>query len=127
MGTLLAIGDSVIWGQGLAAEHKAAAILARHVGARLEMLAHAGAKIRIRDSYTVSMPSGEVPCFFPTILQQLQNFAGDPAEVKWVLMNGGINDVEVQRVFNPMVPQFELELHIRNYCGWDLITLLLQV
>ena len=42
-------------------------------------------------------------------------------------MNGGINDVEVQRVFNPMVPQFELELHTRNYCGRDLLTLLQQV
>jgi lysophospholipase L1-like esterase len=73
------------------------------------------------------MPSGEVPCFFPTILQQLQNFQGDPTEVDWVLMNGGINDVEVQRLFNPMVPQFELELHTRNYCGRDLLALLQQV
>jgi lysophospholipase L1-like esterase len=126
MSTLLAIGDSVIWGQGLAAEHKAAGILARHLGAKLEMLAHAGAKIGIRDSYSVTMPSGEVPCFFPTILQQLHGFAGDPADVKWVLMNGGINDVEIQRVFNPMVPQYELELHTRNYCGRDMLTLLQQ-
>jgi hypothetical protein len=127
MSALLVMGDSVVWGQGLAEPHKTASILARHLGAEMKMLAHAGAKIGICDSYTVSMPSGEVPCFFPTILQQLQNFAGDPAEVKWVLINGGINDVEVQRVFNPMVPQVELELHTRNYCGRDLITLLLQV
>jgi len=91
------------------------------------MVAHAGAKIGIRDSYTVTMPSREVPCFFPTILQQLQEFNGDPANVKWVLMNGGINDVEVQRVFNPMVPQYELELHTRNYCGRDLLAILQQV
>ena len=113
--------------RGWPTEHKTAGILARHLGAQMTMLAHAGAKIGIRDSYTVTMPSGEVPCFFPTILQQLQNFSGDPAGVKWVLMNGGINDVEVQRVFNPMVPQFELELHTRNYCGRDLLTLLQQV
>jgi hypothetical protein len=91
------------------------------------MMAHSGAKIGIRDSYTVTMPSGEVPCFFPTVLQQLQGFSGDPARVKWVLMNGGINDVEVQRVFNPMTPQYELELHTRNYCGRDLLTILQQV
>ncbi len=121
------MGDSVVWGQGLVDQHKTASILARHLGAEMKMLAHAGAKIGIRDSYTVTMPSGEVPCFFPTILQQLQSFTGDPAGVQWVLMNGGINDVEVQRVFNPMVPQFELELHTRNYCGRDLLTLLQQV
>jgi lysophospholipase L1-like esterase len=127
MSTLLVIGDSVVWGQGLLQEHKTAGILARHLGADIQMLAHSGAKIGIRDSYTVTMPSGEVPCFFPTILQQLQGFTGDPLAVKWVLMNGGINDVEVQRVFNPMIPQFELELHTRNYCGRDFSTLLQQV
>jgi lysophospholipase L1-like esterase len=145
MSDLVVMGDSVVWGQGLAAGHKSATLLARYLGANVKMLAHAGAKIGIRDSYTVTMPSPEVPCFFPTILQQLQSFSGDhnaslapaqvnapaqmndPAQVKWVLMNGGINDVEVQRVFNPMVPQYELELHTRNYCGRDMQTLLLQV
>jgi lysophospholipase L1-like esterase len=126
MKSLLVIGDSVVWGQGLAYEHKTATILAKHLGAELEMLAHSGAKIGIRDSYSVTMPSAEVPCFFPTILQQLQEFNGDPASVQWVLMNGGINDVEIQRVFNPMIPQYELELHIRNYCGRDLLAILQQ-
>jgi lysophospholipase L1-like esterase len=121
------MGDSIVWGQGLAYEHKTASILARHLRTEINMMAHAGAKIGIRDSYTVTMPSREVPCFFPTILQQLQEFSGDPASVKWVLMNGGINDVEVQRVFNPMVPQYELELHTRNYCGRDLLAILQQV
>lgn len=124
MKSLLVIGDSVVWGQGLAHEHKTASILAKHLGAEMKMLAHSGAKIGIRDSYTVTMPSAEVPCFFPTILQQIQEFEGDPASVHWVLMNGGINDVEIQRVFNPMIPQYELELHIRNYCGRDLLTIL---
>ncbi len=127
MSSLLVIGDSVVWGQGLADGHKTATILARHLGAERTTLAHAGAKIGIRDSYSVTMPSAEVPCFFPTILQQLQGFTGDAAEVRWVLMNGGINDVEIQRVFNPMTPQFELDLHTRNYCGRDLLTLLQQV
>jgi lysophospholipase L1-like esterase len=126
MKSLLVIGDSVVWGQGLTYEHKTARILARHLGAEMKMLAHSGAKIGIRDSYTVTMPSAEVPCFFPTILQQLQEFEGDPASVEWVLMNGGINDVEIQRVFNPMIPQYELELHIRNYCGRDLLEILQQ-
>jgi hypothetical protein len=127
MSTFFVMGDSVVWGQGLAEKHKTASIVARYLSAEMRMLAHSGAKIGIRDSYTVTMPSGEVPCFFPTILQQLQGFTGDPAQVEWVLMNGGINDVEVQRVFNPMIPQFELELHTRNYCGRDLQTLLQQV
>ncbi|HLK52053.1 MAG TPA: hypothetical protein VKU42_01280, partial [Candidatus Angelobacter sp.] len=126
MKSLLVIGDSVVWGQGLAYEHKTARILAEHLGVEMKMLAHSGAKIGIRDSYTVTMPSAEIPCFFPTILQQLQEFNGDPVSVQWVLMNGGINDVEIQRLFNPMIPQYELELHIRNYCGRDLLAILQQ-
>lgn len=124
MNDLIVIGDSVVWGQGLAEEHKTAAIVAHQLGATVHMLAHSGAKIGIRDSYTVTMPSGEVPCFFPTILQQVKGFTGDASAVQWVLMTGGINDVEIQRVFNPMVPLYELELHTRNYCGRDLLTLL---
>jgi hypothetical protein len=127
MSTLLVIGDSVVWGQGLAEEHKTATLVARHLRADLKMLAHAGAKIGIHDSYNVTMPSGEIPCFFPTILQQLQSVPNGAGEVRWVLMNGGINDVEIQRVFNPMVPQYELELHTRNYCGRDMLTLLRRV
>ena len=65
MSTLLAMGDSVVWGQGLVDQHKTASIMARHLGAPMTMLAHAGAKIGIRDSYTVTMPSGEVPAFSP--------------------------------------------------------------
>ena len=61
MSVLLAIGDSVVWGQGLAEEHKTASIVARRLGAEIKMLAHAGAKIGIRDSYSVAMPSREVP------------------------------------------------------------------
>jgi lysophospholipase L1-like esterase len=127
MSILLAIGDSVVWGQGLAHEHKTATIMAQHLRADLKMLAHAGAKIGIRDSYSVTMPSGEIPCFFPTILQQLHRVQEDAGDIGWVLMNGGINDVEIQRVFNPMVPQYELELHTRNYCGRDMLTLLGRV
>lgn len=127
MSTLLAIGDSVVWGQGLAEQHKTATILARHLRVDLKMLAHSGAKIGIRDSYSVTMPSGEIPCFFPTILQQLYSVQNGLEEIDWVLMNGGINDVEIQRVFNPMVPQYELELHTRNYCGRDMHMLLRRV
>ncbi len=127
MSTLLVLGDSVVWGQGLSPEHKTAYALAQHLHVQVKMLAHAGAKIGIRDSYTVTMPSGEVPCFFPTILQQLESYKEDPELVRWVLMNGGINDVEIQRVLNPMVPQYELELHTRNYCGRDMLALLQQV
>src|SRR5690242_18756800 len=126
MSTLLVLGDSVVWGQGLAEERKTAAILARYLGAEMKMLAHSGAKIGVRDSYSVAMPSGEVPCFFPTILQQLKSFEENADAVKWVLLNGGINDVEVQRVFNPMVPQYELELHTRNFCGRDFQIVLRQ-
>ena len=125
MKSLLVIGDSVVWGQGLAHEHKTASILAEHLGAEMQMLAHSGAKIGIRDSYyrhhAVRRRSH---VFSPRSCNSCRNLTAIPGSVQWVLMNGGINDVEIQRVFNPMIPQYELELHIRNYCGRDLLEIL---
>src|SRR5262245_64255592 len=57
MSKLLVLGDSVVWGQGLKDQHKTARMLATHLGAEMTMMAHAGAKIGLRDSYTVTMPS----------------------------------------------------------------------
>jgi hypothetical protein len=71
---LFVIGDSVVWGQGLAHEHKTAAILARHLGAEIQMMAHSGAKIGIRDPdrhYAVRRG----PRFFP---RSCSGFTGDP-------------------------------------------------
>jgi hypothetical protein len=124
---LLVIGDSVLWGQGLIDTHKSASLLADHLQAEMKMVAHSGANIGIRDSNESLTLFGEVPCSYPTILEQIQRYAGDAALVDWVLMNGGINDVDVRRILNPLHPQFDLERNTRKYCGRDMLTLLQQV
>lgn len=127
MSGLLVIGDSVLWGQGLIDAHKSATLLAGHLQAEMEMIAHSGANIGIRDSHESLTLSGEVPCSYPTIQEQIQSFAGDTAQVRWVLMNGGINDVDVRRILNPLHPLFDLGRNTRKYCGRDMFTLLQQV
>ena len=126
MSDLLVIGDSVLWGQGLIEAHKSANLLAGHLQAELKMVAHSGANIGIRDSHESLTLFGEVPCSYPTIQEQIQSYAGATARVDWVLMNGGINDVDVRRILNPLHPQFDLGRNTRKYCGRDMLTLLQQ-
>jgi hypothetical protein len=127
MSDLLVIGDSVLWGQGLIDAHKSASLLAGVLQAEMKMAAHSGANIGIRDSHERLVLSGEVPCSYPTIQEQIQSFAGDTARVRWVLINGGINDVDVRRILNPLHPQFDLDRNTRKYCGRDMLALLQQV
>src|SRR5882724_10507856 len=127
MSDLLVIGDSVLWGQGLIDAHKSASLLAGHLHAEMKMIAHSGANIGIRDPHENLVLPGEVPCSCPSIQEQIQSFTGDTAHVGWVLMNGGINDVDVRRILSPLHPQFDLDRNTRKYCGQDMFALLQQV
>src|SRR5258708_26456358 len=105
MSTLLILGDSVTWGQGLLPVHKISTIVATQINASPKMLAHSGATIGIGDSNFDVMPSPEVPNSYPTIIEQVDKFIGDQADVQWILMNGGINDVDIRSILNPLYPQ----------------------
>lgn len=122
MSTLLVIGDSVTWGQGLLDVHKFSTLLNATLKATPVMLAHSGAVIGIHDTGTTVMPSPEVPGAYPTIQTQVANFTGDASDVRWVLMNGGINDVDIHNIFNPFYS--DLQNDTRKYCGADMLTLL---
>ncbi len=125
MNTLLVIGDSVVWGQGLTDNHKLSTMLAGSLNANVVMAAHSGATIGIRDRNNNSMPSPEVPNSYPTIQEQVDAFSGNAADVGWVLMNGGINDVSIYNILNPFYSH--LGGDTKKYCAGDMLTLLGEV
>lgn len=112
---ILAMGDSVVWGQGLREEEKFYSLVADQIAKRVEysgknrigiyksLLAHSGARIGIRDdgvrddTLMQSLP-GEVPTPYPTILQQCDAFNDAPETIDLIILNGGINDVNVDRI-----------------------------
>ena len=106
---LVTLGDSVHWGQGLRRADKLHAIVAselRNMHPDLEhhLLAHSGAIIGAGAIVVRQRVDGEVPIPYPTILQQVDGFSGDPAEAAVVLVNGSINDVDIRNILNPFVP-----------------------
>lgn len=121
---IVVLGDSVSWGQGLVDEHKYANLvaqgLATAVSPTLEMYAHSGAIIDAQgalgdqadqcDSY-----SHEIPLPAPSIRAQVRKVA-QPETVDLVLLNGGINDVSVYRILNPITRKQDLSRYIQNAC-----------
>jgi hypothetical protein len=105
---LVTLGDSVHWGQGLLHAHKLHTI----VGAEMRktqpdlvdhFLAHSGATIGVGATVKRQRVHGEVPIAYPTILEQVEGFVGAPADVTAVLVNGGINDIDIRNILNPAV------------------------
>lgn len=113
---LLVFGDSVLWGQGLHDSDKIHSLVADdiqrhapHMAISREMYAHSGAIIGDPDDnhdvYDAPPAHGEVPIPTPTVFQQTRKVLGKrkrdlTADV--VLLGGGINDVHLQYLLNPL-------------------------
>jgi lysophospholipase L1-like esterase len=124
---MLVLGDSVPWVQGLLDVHKYSALVeaalpAEFHGNRVN-LSHSGATIGQR-TQTISHADGEVPISWPTVRQQVE--AGEPTDVELVLMNGGINDVDIRNILNPCTDSMDLRDDIHSYCYQDYLQLLAQ-
>jgi lysophospholipase L1-like esterase len=113
---ILAFGDSIMWGQGLAEDMKFATLVKNWVGANLpgrgvtfENFAHSGAIVLPDTILDASPPhAGEVPSSYPSIHKQLYRALDSltargvsPAEIDLVLLNGGINDIGVVSILSP--------------------------
>src|SRR5512143_1544595 len=110
MSRMVALGDSVVWGQGLEPGEKFSSL----VQAALDidsctLLAHSGATIGVGVDTTEPPLDGEVPTWYPTILQQCAAFTDSPETVDLVIVNGGINDVEVRTILNPLTDSSHLK------------------
>ncbi len=133
---MVVLGDSVQWGQGLAEHQKfhslvQAALAARmgNIGVHKTVLAHSGAIVgaggTFLDTRTLPPIDGEVPTFYPTIMQQCDAFQDSPETVNLVLVDGGINDVSVLSLLNPFFRPTALRTRINTYC-YEHMKLLLE-
>jgi hypothetical protein len=127
---LVVLGDSVMWGQGLLDHNKFWYLVCdqlgqRYAGLTADVRAHSGAVIGRTLNPPWPLLPGEVPAGGPSILYQCAAYAGDPANVKVVLVNGGINDLDVRYILSPTTRAADLSTRIKQYC-YDDMTLLLQ-
>ena len=114
---VLAIGDSIVWGQGLDNASKFTVRTRDWLQAQLQLpvtltsFAHSGAIIEQHGSGDALPPyPGEVPNSWPSITAQARMAAGlaprtitaPPAdEIDLVILDGGINDVGVTNIVDP--------------------------
>lgn len=131
---MVTLGDSVMWGQGLQENEKIDALIAAkiqeregNIGFYRHLLAHSGAAIGVGDATNEKGLNGEVPTSYPTILQQCDGFDDSPGTVDFVLLNGGINDVNVRQILNPFSSANDISDLTQKHCHDDLKTLLESV
>ncbi|MGO9605546.1 MAG: SGNH/GDSL hydrolase family protein [Candidatus Binataceae bacterium] len=129
---MVALGDSVVWGQGLTEENKFTSLVCfslqqKFPGLQVEMLAHSGAVIGVGIEQAWPRLPGEVPASGPTILDECKGFAGDPNAVKLVVLDGGINDIDVRFILNPLTSADALSQRIEQHCYLDIKVLLQNV
>jgi hypothetical protein len=75
----------------------------------------------------VESATGEVPRSKPTILEQAASFDGNPDSVSIILVDGGINDVSINNIVNPLYPIEALDQSIEQHCHREMTTLLKYV
>ena len=126
------MGDSVVWGQGLLANEKFDALVRTSLaplypgGITLESLAHSGAVIGANGA--TGMPqSGEVPASRLSIIEQCDSYANSPETIGLILMNGGMNDVGVATIFNPLALIPSLDSRVVGACHDGMLALLKKV
>jgi len=131
---ILVFGDSVPWGQGLLEQDKYHTLVAQGLPAAAgspppekKVLAHSGAIIGVGVNTNEGSLDGEVPTAYPTILQQVGQFNDSPETVDLILMNGGINDVDIRDILNPFTDTSHLQDWIETHCHAHMKLLLDQV
>jgi hypothetical protein len=129
---MLVLGDSVMWGQGLEDGNKFSSLAFDQLSSKYPglqgpvMLAHSGAVIGAGIHSTWPTLPGEIPASGPTIFDQCNQYA-DPSPVRVILMDGGINDVDVRVLLSPMTAAPDLSALIKQHCYADMKQLLQTV
>jgi lysophospholipase L1-like esterase len=122
------IGDSVTWGQGLREEQKLHTLVRDAVAngsiPQTRSVAHSGAVIGVGITpASVTPPHGEVPRSRPTIREQAAQLAS-PETIDLLILNGGINDLDIRYILNPTTSVQELTDDTNRVCGIDMGILL---
>jgi len=135
-------GDSVMWGQGLRESEKIPTCVIEGLTTRLPRtrvtlagnFAHSGATIGLRADGSrerggpPKITRGtrqEVNVSLPSVLDQVEQFQGDAAAIDLVLLNGGINDVNVRAIL-PSLDDMALKRLTQLHCHDHMKVLLEQ-
>ncbi len=117
------IGDSIMWGQGLAENdkywHKTMSWLKSELGRPINchVLAHSGARIEAYSWMDLQAPlHGEIPNAAPSVVKQAQ-LVPNPAEIDFVLVDGGANDIGLSNAMNPDLDVAWIAEQARTKCG----------
>lgn len=127
---IVVLGDSVCWGQGLLPTHKFSTLVANALGTaatQVQVMAHSGAIIGVNRTNLPGAPNGEIPDSYPTILDQCAAFNDQPNTVDLVLVDGGINDVQVRNILDPLTSFKALGDRTKLHCYSDMKELLAAV
>lgn len=125
---IVSVGDSVLWGQGLREAEKFDRLLADARSEELLRLAHSGAILGSEDEPPASTSDvhPEIPVSCPSLWQQVRGCRRwQEAEV--VLLNGGMNDVDLRRILHPWTSPAELAPEIDRVCRGQMQALLLHI
>ncbi len=133
--TLLVLGDSVLWGQGLRDANKCAAQVQQQLqnAHHLEvnppvMFAHSGASIALPPGVRDAPPLwGEIPAYTPTITAQMEAAAQDYRDADLIVLDGGSNDLGILRLVNPLERGATIYAEAQRCCGQPMQDLLGRV
>lgn len=110
---IVALGDSVVWGNGDKPEHKFVEIVATRLAessqreVTVEMFAHSGARLKKTDDNPTTVPSengvplGDLNGQLPTTEQQENCAATNYSKAEVVLVDGCINEVSAEKIALP--------------------------
>lgn len=138
---MLVVGDSIAWGQGLNDAQKmhvlTANSLAAATGVQPQIFHRAASGATIGDAGADPGPSEKVESWWPrelpegnpTVYQQCHQVEADyPDQIfDIILLSGGINDVSVDTIFNPLVEPKQIQGLSLTYCHGAMGSLLDRV
>jgi hypothetical protein len=133
------IWDIAPVGSGLNEEDKIHNVLVRLLQAQnadlhvmTYFLAHSGASTGYNadgsvDTHQEPRIHGEVPTTYPTILQQIDEFDAhgvSPDSVELVVLDAGINDVDLTIILDPLTTPQQIEALVERYCHQHMLWLI---
>ena len=140
---ILAVGDSIMWGQGLLTENKFVTKVRNALAAQLgkevtlSLRAHSGAITYQKSDNSVPEDrtyDGEVPADGPTISHQIRSAGSTtvpgqivPSLIDLVLVDGCANNVGIRTVLTPEPKDDGLRELTRSVCGAGMTNILTEI
>jgi hypothetical protein len=139
---VLAIGDSVMWGQGLRDASKFKTKVGQWIAAQLgrqvavTLLARSGAELTPPaqaegQNAPAYFANGEVPDSRPYIRDQGlvlgPQRVPSPRDVDLILVDGCINDVNIRTLLDPRIQAGQVQMRTVGACGTPMLSLLLEL